>query len=498
MKSIYTTTWNNAPSLSTPDSSGVVNGRLSILFKAVRGCSQIQVNDYMTKASNEDLIDTFILAFQTRDPRGGKGERDLGRLMFKWLFENYPSEFEKILQYIPEYSRWDDLLTLFPNVVSTANNELQVKIVKLFSEQLKKDKELMLQGTPISLCAKWCPTEGDSDDKKYKLVETLCNYLSITPRQYRKDYITPLRAYLNIVETKMCQNRWEEIEFDKVPSCAIKILKKAFEKHTPEKFVLWKQSLESGKTKVNAKVLHPHELVREMRISGKADEVVQSQWKILEDEVRKLGTLQDTVVVVDTSGSMQEPKCLPLDISVAMGLIISSVVEGEFKGNVITFNTNPEFVEICDGDIFSKFQQVRNIPWGGSTNLAGTFDMILHKGKAAGLKDEDMPKRLVIVSDMQFDQIEGYGSYGKTNFQVIEDKYKAAGYTRPNIVFWNVACSPTSDFPVSVDDNGTCLVSGASPAILKGVLRSKEFNSVAIMREILDDERYSQIRTALS
>ena len=484
MKSIYTTTWNNAPSLSTPDPSKIVEGRLSILFKAIRGFSEYKLSEFLSQASKEDLVDTFILSFQTRDPRGGKGERDLGRIMFKWLYDNYHTEFKRVLQFVPEYGRWDDLFMLFPD------ND----VVELFVTQLKNDKLCMLQGKPVSLCAKWCPTEGDSDDKKFDLVKVICTKMGITPRQYRKEYITPLRAYIDIVETKMCQNRWNEIEFGKVPSCAIKILKKAFEKHTPIEFTEWKNSLESGKTKVNAKVLHPHELVREIRKNNFADEVVEAQWKVIEDEVRKLGTLENTVVVVDTSSSMETPDYLPLDISVAMGIIISSVVEGEFKGNVITFNSNPEFVKIEEGSIYSRFKQIKNIPWGGSTDIQATFNMILEKGKLAGLTNEQMPTRIIIVSDMQFNDNERKNN---TNFQLIEEKYKAYMYTRPNIVFWNVNGS-SDDFPVSIDDNGTCLVSGASPAILKGILKSKELSSVSVLREILDDKRYIGIKECLS
>jgi hypothetical protein len=213
------------------------------------------------------------------------------------------------------------------------------------------------------------------------------------------------------------------------------VVKKAFEKHTPEEFREWKNGLKTGDTKVNAKQLHPHELIREIRTKGFADEVATAQWNVLEDEVRKLGSLKDTVVVVDTSSSMHSPNYLPFDIACAMGLIISSVVEGPFHNNVITFNTIPQFVEINDGDIGDRFSQIARIPWGGSTNLQATFEMILNKGKLANLKNEDMPKRIIIVSDMQFNAIESTYSYDtsaynmpKTNFQYIDELYNQSNY----------------------------------------------------------------------
>ena len=497
MKNLYTTTWNNAKSLSTPDPANNTDGRVSLFFKAMRGIDDTLLYQYLEKSSCEDLVDTFVLVFQTRDCRGGKGERELGRKMFRWLFLHRDSDFEKVFHLIPEYGRWDDCLQLFPNILtdlSENQQRIQKRIVKLYGDQLKVDVSLMGQGKPTSICAKWCPSENDSDDKKYKLVKTLCEELKITPRQYRKEYTGPLRSYIKIVEKFMCSGQWDKIELEKVPSCAIKRLKKAFEKHIPDEFNSWKNGLKSGVTSVKAKQLFPHEIIREIRTKGYADEVCSAQWEVLEKEVRKLGTFENSVVVVDTSSSMHTPDYLPFDNACALGLIISNAVSGEFHNNVITFNDTPEFVLLEDGDIESRFNQIKEIPWGGSTNIQKTFDMILEKGIATGLTEAQMPKRIYIISDMQFNSVNGYGN--STNFEEIDRKYKESPYTRPQIVFWNVNGTST-DFPVTVDDNGTCLISGSSPSILKSILKTTDFNSVSIMREALDDERYQEVRKHL-
>jgi len=287
----------------------------------------------------------------------------------------------------------------------------------------------------------------------------------------------------------------------KFTSNAMKILKNAFEKHTPERFIEWKNGLESGKTKVNAKQLYPHEIIKEIREKGKADEVVIQQWKNLEEEVIKLGSLKKSLVVVDTSGSMESPNYLPLDMACALGLIISNCIEGEFHNHVITFNNIPEFVLINDGNIKERYTQLRNIPWGGSTDIQKTFDLILEKAQAANLSPEDMPEKIYIISDMQFNTIEGrYDSFarkGNTNFQEIEEKYKQTCYKRPDIVFWNVNGS-TDDFPVTVNDDGTILISGPSPSIIKSIVLSESFDTISIMRTTLDGERYKIIKDLLN
>jgi len=491
-----TTTWNGAKSLSTPDDNKIYEGRLFLFFKAMRGIFDDNLFNNLEKSAKEDLVDTFLLSFNTRDPRGGKGERELGRKMLKWLFLNYPLQFKKIFELIPEYGRWDDLLIFFPGCLECGDVEqkIQLSIVKYFAKQLKKDKLLMLEGKPISLCAKWAPTEKDSKDKKYCLVETLCKEMKITKTAYRKEYISPLRYYLQIVERYMCLNLWYDIDYSKVPSCAMKKLKKSFEKHEPELYNEWKNNLETGKTKVNAKALYPHELVKEIRQKGFADQVCLAQWKVLENEVKKLGILTNTLVVVDTSGSMQSPNYLPLDISTAIGLLVSNLVEGEFHNHIITFHETPTFVVLRDGDLSERYEQIKRIPWGGSTNLQKTFDMILNKARDANLTNEQMPDKLFIISDMQFNEIEGYSYNGvhKTNFEYIDEQYENYGYKRPKIVFWNVNGSST-DFPVSIKDDGTCLISGASSSILESVIKATDFNSVSIMRTELDKSRYHNI-----
>ena len=497
-------TWNGAVSNATPDPSLETDGRVSIFFKATRGLGDDKLYKFMEKSSIENLIDTFILAFYIRDCRGGQGHRDLGRKMLTWLFKNYPNEYNKIFKLIPEYGRYDDLFSVFPNAVDITSEkqlEVQKNVVKYFCERLHESRLNMVKGEPTDLIGKWTASENDADDKKYKIVKTICDEMKITPKFYRVNYTSPLRAYLDVVERKMAGNKWEDIDYSKVPSNAMKILKKAFEKHTPQRFIEWKNGLETGKTKVNAKQLYPHEIIKEIREKGKADEVAIQQWKILEEQVEKLGSLKKSVVVVDTSSSMQSPNYLPLDMACALGLIISNAVEGEFHNHVITFNDIPEFCLLEEGNIEKRYAQLSKIPWGGSTNIQKTFDLILEKAQAVNLSPEDMPEKIYIISDMQFNAIEGsyYSSETKenTNFQEIDEKYKQTLYKRPDIVFWNVN-GTTDDFPVTVNDDGTVLISGPSPSIIKSIVLSESFDTISIMRTTLDGERYKNIKNLLN
>ena len=488
-----THTWNNALSYSTPDLSREKEGRISLFFKAIRGCSDDSLFQYLEKSSKEDIIDTIILCFNIRDCRGGKGEREIGKKIFIWLFFNKISLFSKIFHLLPEYGRWDDLLIILVQNYSTKEQEeVQKEILLLYINQLKEDKSDMLEGKPITLCAKWCPTENDSDDRKYKLVDKICKQMKISKREYRTQYLTPIRSYLKIVEKFMCENRWDEIDYSKVPSCAIKKLKKAFKKHSPEIFAEWKKKLNNGEVKVNANQLYPHDLIKEIRTNNYNDVVCKAQWEKLEKNAEELGVLEKCLCVIDTSGSMEDNNYLPSDVACGIGLLVSSVCKGEFHNKVITFSDNPVFFDINEENIYNRYLKLKSANWAMSTNIQKVFDLILTKCEKANVPYESMPEKIIIVSDMQFNNC----TNNSTNFEEIEKKYSNSKYKRPNIIFWNVNGSIT-DFPVTVDDNGTCLISGFSPSIMKSVMETKEFNSYEIMRTTIDSERYKKVKELL-
>lgn len=491
-----TYTENKAVSYALADSTGTYAFRLALSFHACRGLNIPRLHELLENSTKENLVDTIILIFQLRDCRGGKGEKALGRYALGWLMQNYPNEFIKVLPLIPEYGRWDDLLHLFPRVFSGKNNDVELAqkaVVNLFATQLKADRKTMLEGKPVSICAKWSPTEGSSMDKKYNIFRTLADHMGISGRVLRQKYNTPLRAYLKVVEIFMCRKDWNSIEYSKVPSCAMKRLKKAFAKNDEKRFELWKKKLQKGETQVKAKQLQPHELVQELRVKGSADVIMEAQWKVLVEEVKKLGSLKDALVVVDTSSSMMSGETvMPLDVAVALGMIISQVVQGPFHGHTITFNTTPKFCVIPDDTFEKRWRAVREMDWGGSTDLLATFQLILNRAKACKLPQEDMPKRLFIISDMQFNAVDR----GQTNLEAISAEYKVNGYERPQIVFWNVSGRIT-DFP-SCNQSGTALLSGFSPALLKSILDGKEFSPVSMLKTQLESDRYAAVRKALN
>jgi len=286
----------------------------------------------------------------------------------------------------------------------------------------------------------------------------------------------------------MSANHWNEIPYSGVPSRCMNLHRKAFTKHDAQRFTQFIQDVKEGKTTIKGKQMFPHELVRYYMSNGAMDDVIELQWKTIADETRKLGTLTDSMVLSDVSGSMSGT---PMEVSIALGLLISEVTAAPFTNQVLTFETSPQLHKITGNTLRDRVNHIQKMPWGGSTNFVAALDLLLHQAVKSGLGRNAMPKRLFVISDMQFDQADhGF----KTSHQVLQTKFHQQGFDVPTIVYWNVR-SNTQDFPTSNDELGVALVSGFSPSILKDLIDSGKFSDpFSVMKKTLSNPRYDIIK----
>lgn len=452
--------------------------RVDLFFKTVRNIDEGLLTFLLEKSWCEDPTDTLKLIFQSRDCRGGKGERTLFHQAIRWLAENHPEAFWQNLEHIPEYGTWKDLLDLAC---------LYPEAIKVLAKQLQKDYQNMLEGKPITLACKWAPTEGCAHDNKWGAVTKLAKILGLTKGEYRKQ-LTQMRAYIQVVEQYVCSRRWHEIEYQKVPSVAMFRLRKAFSRHDGERFKGYLEAVKAGTAKINASQLFPHQLVGYYLKGGEYDTVIELQWLALVQQIQELGTLKGIIPICDVSGSMSGQ---PLKVSIALGLLISQVAEDEFKDMVITFSEVPQFHQVRGKTLQEKVYSLQKAPWGGRTNIERVFQLILQRAIALGLPQEKMPKRIICLSDMEFDQ----ASSGKTNFEQIKTMYTGYEYDLPQLIFWNLA-SRTLQFPAPEGDN-VALISGFSPSILQALIEDGEITPYLMMRKVIDSPRYAKITVSL-
>lgn len=474
-----TTTWNDALSHGKVDPTDNNDGLISIFFKAVRGLDHSRFSEYLSTASKEDLVKTFLLVFHLRDSRGGKGERSLGRFGHKWLIENFPEKSLQVSKFVAEYGRFDDIVFL-----AKSSSEFY----SIIHKQLEQDLVDMNNGKPISLLAKWMPRQGSKTDNQTHFVAEYCRRYSLSFRQYRKDIVVPLTSYLNVVECFMCNKKWNEIDYNRVPSVAMHKLKKAFDRNDKNRFNEWKMGLETGKTKVNASQLNPDDLIKPLlSFSSKVDQVIEQQWKEL---IKIAPRIANFIPVCDVSGSMSGK---PMEVSIGLGLYLANTIQEPFNGRIMTFSSKPQWHTVdTTKTLFSQVKSLSQVHWEMSTNIQACFDLILRQALRHNLKSEDIPG-LIIISDMQFDRA---CSNCHTNLEIAEQKFRDQGLERPPLVFWNVQ-GATVDFPATTNDKNVALVSGFSPSILSAFINCGELSPISLMNVVLNSKRYSPIKEAL-
>ncbi len=431
---------------------------------SMRGKSKDKVVNLFNEAYNENPLVASKILFWVRDVRSGAGERQTFRDVISFLTTNSPQTVRKNIGLIPEFGRWDDVLVLL-------GTELEDDMFSLIKTALSNGD---------GLCAKWMPRKGVVANKLRKLFRT-------TPKQYRKMLV----GLTNVVESKMCAKDWEKIDYSKLPSLASSRYQKSFNKNDNERYNEYKKCLQDGTAKVNAGAVYPYDIVKSINMGG--DTIVsEKQWESLPNWME--GSVERILPVVDVSGSMcvevgGNPNLSCMDVAVSLGMYISERNEGSFKDAFITFSNNPQ-LQYLTGSLSERLLQLRRADWAMSTDLEAVFNLILHQAKMNNVPEGNMPTKILILSDMQFNQATRRDSLGAQS--MIEAMYEEAGYTKPNIIYWNLNAKG-GNFPVEFDKNGTALVSGFSPSILKSLLGGKNMTPESIMMDTVNDDRYSVV-----
>jgi len=483
-KTNYTYTENGAIAKKTTNSDVL---DLFARGGALRNQSQNEIKSIFDRAYCEDRLLALKTAFYIRDIRGGQGERRTFRIILKHISERTPEVLLKNINLIPEYGRWDDLYSLF-------DTKLEEEVTTLMFQQLIKD---MNSDFP-SLLAKWLKSENASFKGTKRLAQKTRKAFGWTPRKYRKTLST-LREKLRIVERKMSAGNWEEINYGQVPSKAAMIYKNAFMRHDPKGYETYIRGLEKGEEKINASTLYPYELVREAYkdleynlpdLKPHERKIINEQWKALPDYIGEKS--ENSIAVVDTSGSMSG---LPIQVALSVGLYLAEHNNGPYKDKFITFSNKPELIEVKGTTFCDKVANMNGAHWEMNTDIEAVFDLILNVALNNHLHQNELPKKLYIISDMEFDDATGRwdkDDLNKTLFNEIKIKFNKANYIMPDLVFWNVD-SRNQQFPMSINDRGFQLVSGCNPSIFEYTMKGEFLSAYDFMLQVINSERYEKI-----
>lgn len=493
----YTYTENGAVTHKTTKSSLL---DMFAMGAAMRNRTDEDVILMWRKAFDENPVYAMKCLFYIRDVRGGQGERRFFRLCMKDLANQNPDVARRNLMYIPEFGRWDDLYVF-----------VDTPLEKDAFEIMKKQLELDMGCVTPSLLAKWLKSENTSSTESRRLGNLTRSYFDMSHKQYRI-ILSILRGRINVLERLMSAGRWDEIEFDKIPSKAGMKYKNAFARHDLERArnenVQTYAEFAKDKTKaVNAKTLYPYECVKEafnchcLSVDNTRRLMVNKYWDNLADYIQEASF--NGMAIVDTSGSMMGT---PMNVAISLGLYCAEKAKGPFANHFITFSSNPTFVEVEGIDFCDKVERMSDAEWGESTNVEAAFDLMLKTAIRNNCSQDEIPQNLIIISDMEFDGCVTSGPASEdrwswrtenlvqtgdnTLFENIAEKWNHYGYKMPHLIFWNVDARQ-NNIPM-IGNGPVSYVSGFSPSIFETILSGK--TDYELMMEKLNSERYSPIK----
>lgn len=557
------------------------DSRVALFFALVRNLPDERLTELLEHCLKQSVLyplqasqmisDLFILAFQTRDCRGGKGERSIFYQLFLELYLYYPLIVIALLPLIAEYGYYKDYFNILSKISKSSDyTPLQDSIIKLITSQLKRDEEVLDRASEsgeavnvasISLCSKYAPRESNKFQKENKsLFRKLV--MSIFPSTasndieeerayarakalYRK-MISRLTQVTDVPEVKMCGKRYASIEFDHVPSVSMKKYRKAFaneklgrheipselsltgnRSNDPDRIECRKNLLTAIKEKkIKGKQNYPHDIVHTLLLQNNAGssvelEIFQQQWEDIRNNILRIiaerssatttttttsVNLNKLVPLVDVSGSMNGT---PMEVAIALGILISEVNHPLFRDQFLTFQSTPSWVNLSSAkSIAEKVTITKQAPWGGSTNIENAFKLIARTIEANQLPESEIPD-LIIFSDMQFNTAIRVKKK-QTQLQRIANRFAELGikisgkpYAMPRIIFWNLRGN-TRGFPAQSSSENVQILSGFSPALFKYIVegmdisQKKKVTPYDTFRKVMDDERYNAIREIVS
>lgn len=435
------------------------------------------------RAYREDPLSALRILFYVRDVRGGLGERETFRTILKNVAEKHPEELRKNIYAIPWFGRWDDCYSLI-------GTPCEASMWSMLKEQIISDIKQMNLNHPVSLLAKWIKSGNESSKKSRTLgIKTALN-LGYSVYEFKR-IIAKLRKYLDVVESKMSTNRWDEITYSHVPSRAGMIYRNAFNKHDGDRYQEFISAVNSGEEKINTSTLYPYDIIEKVYHSYKIASLEDKQtlctlWDNLPDYV---GNSYNAMVIADTSGSMMCDNGRPFFSAIALAVYFAQRNRGAYHNLWMSFSNKPKYHELEGDDIFEIVKNFDTSDWAMNTNLEKALKMILNTAIENNVPKDDIPKSLIIISDMEIDYATGSNW---SFYDYMKKFYNEHDYEIPNIVFWNVN-SRHNIFHADSKRKGVQLVSGQSAATFKTLMSSIGMTPMEYMYSVINSERYSMI-----
>lgn len=440
------------------------------LIGGKRGYYDDALNLFM-KAYYENPQLAIKILFYARDIRTGLGERNIFRYTLNAIAGMYPELAVQLIEYVPVYGRYDDLLVLL-------NTPVKEELMKYISNVLNEDLEKLANNEPISLLAKWLPSINTSSHQTRKLAMLIIKSLGITCKEYR-GMLASLRKGM-IIENNL-RERDYSFSYEKVSGNALLKYSKAFLRHDNERYKQYLSLVSFNKAKMNSSTIYPYEIIRKLKNSKDKNE--RDNLNVIWNSFDRTCITSKTIVVRDGSGSMEwgGTHVEPIDIATSLAILFSEQLTGEFKNKFITFSSKPQIIDIVGNTIYEKYKFISKFDDCSNTDIAKVYKLILNIYRSPEFNEEDALDRIVIISDMQFDKMQNESI---STFEYFEQKFNEFGFKLPEIVFWNVS-APNNVLP-TINKTGVKLISGSSSNVIDMVINNASFDAYDFMNQCLE------------
>lgn len=477
----YTLTENGAAALNT-------TGNACLDFFAtigsLRDADVQRIHMLFAEAFKENPLIAVKTVFYARDIREGLGERQTFRTLIRYMAEKHPQALIKNLDLIGVFGRFDDLYSLI-------GTPLEADMWSSMSRQFEEDRRNLENGCAISLLSKWIKTADASSENTRRLGILTAQKLGYSVYDFKR-LVRRMRKRIDVTEALMSAGKWNEIKYSAVPGRAMSVYRDAFMRHDSERFGDFISRALEGKEKINSSTLFPYDIVREALFNLDDSDVLEAQWRQLPDYVEKDSNV---VIMADVSGSMTCSGCRPLATAVGLAVYFAERNTGAYHNIFMTFSADPQIVRLKGETLVQKVDCVRKSDWGYNTNLEAAFDKVLDIAAANRVPADEMPKSIIVISDMEIDcctELEDSGN-GNTSFhELMRRRYASFGYDMPNIVFWNVN-SRNNVFHAGASYKGVQLCSGQSANVFKQLMSCIDRTPSEMMNSVLNSERYECI-----
>lgn len=471
----FTRTENGAVALNTTS-----DARLDLFgtIGALREADENRITTLFSEAFAQDKLFATKIAFYARDIRCGLGERKTFRTIIRYMAEHHPEALRPNLDLIGVFGRYDDLYEL---IETPLEDDMWKSMKKQFEEDLKNLNE----GKAISLLAKWIKTADASSRETRKLGILTAQKLGYPVYNFKR-IVRSMRKQIGVVESLMSAGKWNEIKYPEVPSRAMMIYRRAFAKHDPDGFNDFINKADKGEVKINASTLYPYDIVEKILYGQENNKVLEAQWKALPNYIEQ-GT--NALIMADVSGSMSLNGGRPLATAIGLAIYFAERNVGAYHNLFMTFSSNPETVVLKGETLSQKINNAKRANWGNSTDLKAAFEKVLDIAEKNNISQEEMPKAIVVISDMEIDYC---GNRDWSFYDKMANKFHKSGYVIPNIIFWNVN-SRHDVFHADSKRKGVQLASGQSVTVFKQILQNLGYNPIEAMENTINSERYDCI-----